>query len=77
MDATDKFAVRAALELAALKLERLNRESRLIGDLAKIKDDEAMKSIVALSIDLDIELNELMVIVSNAMLIAKGLELES
>ena len=76
MEGTSKFAIRMALELATMKLDALDRESRLIGNLARSKDEEARKSLVELSITLDIELGEIKEIISNALLVSKDYEPE-
>ena len=76
MEGTSKFAIRMALELAAMKLDALDRESRLIGNLARSKDEEARKSLVELSMALDIELGEIKEIISNALLVSKDFEPE-
>ena len=76
MEGTSKFAIRMALELATMKLDALDRESRLIGNLARSKDEEARKSLVELSMALDIELGEIKEIISNALLVSKDFEPE-
>lgn len=76
MEGTSKFAIRMALELATMKLDALDRESRLIGNLARSKDEEARKSLVELSMTLDIELGEIKEIISNALLVSKDFEPE-
>ena len=76
MEGTSKFAIRMALELATMKLDALDRESRLIGNLAISKDEEARKSLVELSMTLDIELGEIKEIISNALLVSKDFEPE-
>lgn len=74
MEGTSKFAIRMALELATMELDALDRESRLIGNLARSKDEEARKSLVELSMTLDIELGEIKEIISNALLVSKDFE---
>ena len=76
MEGTSKFAISMALELATMKLDALDRESRLIGNLARSKDEEARKSLVELSMNLDIELGEIKEIISNALLVSKDFEPE-
>lgn len=76
MEGTSKFAIRMALELAAMKLDALDRESRLIGNLVRSKDEGARNSLIELSISLDIELGEIKEIISNALLVSKDFEPE-
>lgn len=76
MEGTSKFAIRMALELATMKLDALDRESRLIGNLARSKDEGARNSLIELSISLDIELGEIREIISNALLVSKDFEPE-
>lgn len=76
MEGTSKFAIRMALELATMKLDALDRESRLIGNLARGKDKEDRKSLVEMSMTLDIELGEIKEIISNALLVSKDFEPE-
>lgn len=76
MEGTSKFAIRMALELATMKLDALDRESRLIGNLARSKDEEDRKSLVEMSMTLDIELGEIKEIISNALLVSKDFEPE-
>lgn len=76
MEGTSKFAIRMALELATMKLDALDRESRLIGNLVRSKDEGARNSLIELSISLDIELGEIKEIISNALLVSKDLEPE-
>ena len=76
MEGTSKFAIRMALELATMKLDALDRESRLIGNLARSKDEEARKSLVEMSMTLDIDLGEIKEIISNALLVSKDFEPE-
>ncbi|MGL5393219.1 MAG: hypothetical protein ACRDA8_17875 [Shewanella sp.] len=76
MEGTSKFAIRMTLELATMKLDALDRESRLIGNLARSKDEEARKTLVELSMTLDIELGAIREIISNALLVSKDFEPE-
>lgn len=76
MESTSKFAISMALELVAVKLDALDRESRLIGNLVRSKDDEARNSLIELSISLDIELGEIKKIIGNALLVSKDYEPE-
>ena len=76
MEGTSKFAIRMALELATMKLDALDRESRLIGNLVRSKDEGARNSLIELSISLDIELGEIKEILSNALLVSKDFEPE-
>jgi hypothetical protein len=76
MEGTSKFAIRMALELATMKLDALDRESRLIGNLVRSKDEGARNSLIELSISLDIELGEIKEIISNALLVSKDFEPE-
>ena len=76
MEGTSKFAIRMALELATMKLDALDRESRLIGNLVRSKDEGARNSLIELSISLDIELGEIREIISNALLVSKDFEPE-
>ena len=76
MEGTSKFAIRMALELATMKLDALDRESRLIGNLVRSKDEGARNSLIELSISLDIELGEIKKIIGNALLVSKDYEPE-
>lgn len=76
MESTSKFAISMALELVAVKLDALDRESRLIGNLVRSKDEEARNSLIELSISLDIELGEIKKIIGNALLVSKDYEPE-
>ena len=76
MEGTSKFAIRMALELATMKLDALDRESRLIGNLVRSEDEGARNSLIELSISLDIELGEIKEIISNALLVSKDFEPE-
>lgn len=76
MESTSKFAISMALELVSVKLDALDRESRLIGNLVRSKDEEAINSLIELSISLDIELGEIKKIIGNALLVSKDYELE-
>ena len=76
MEGTSKFAIRMALELATMKLDALDRESRLIGNLVRSKNEEARNSLIDLSISLDIELGEIKKIIGNALLVSKDCEPE-
>ena len=76
MGRTSKFAVKVALELAAMKLEMIDRESRLIGQLIGSKDKGASESLKDLSINLDIGLGEIKELIDNALLISKDYEPE-
>lgn len=76
MEGTSKFAIRMALELATMKLDALDRESRMIGNFVRSKDEGARNSLIELSISLDIELGEIKEIISNALLVSKDFEPE-
>lgn len=76
MESTSKFAISMALELVSVKLDALDRESRLIGNLVRSKDEEARNSLIELSISLDIELGEIKKIIGNALLVSKDYEPE-
>lgn len=76
MDKTSKFAILTALELASMKLDALDRRSRLIGGLARSKDDAARGELIDLTISLDVELGEVNEIISSALLVAKDYEPE-
>lgn len=76
MESTSKFAIGMALELVAVKLDALDRESRLIGSLVRSKDEEARNSLIELSISLDIELGEIKKIIGNALLVYRDYEPE-
>ena len=71
MGKTSKFAVRVALELAAMKLDMIDRESRLIGQLIGSKDKGANESLRDLSMSLDTGLGEIKELIDNALLISK------
>ena len=76
MDNTSKFAIRTALELTAMKLDALDRRSRLIGSLVRSKDDATRSELIDLWVGLDIELGEVNEIICNALLVSKGNEPE-
>lgn len=69
MEATSKFAVKVAVELASMKLEIIDRESRLIGQLICNKGKGVNESLIELSARLDAEIGEIKALIDNSLLI--------
>ena len=76
MEGTSKFAIRMALELVAMKLEKLDEKNRILGMMVGSKDGGVRKSMLELSASLNSELGEIRGIVGSALLVSKDKEPE-